>query len=59
MGRSIKKGPFVETHVLEKISKLNASGGAKKPKRTAGKKAGDSFKITSPTLGEATVTINK
>lgn len=25
----------------------------------AGKKAGDSFKITSPTLGEATVTINK
>jgi hypothetical protein len=25
----------------------------------AGKKAGDTFKITSPTLGEATVTINK
>src|SRR5262245_41295717 len=25
----------------------------------AGKKPGDSFKITSPTLGEATVTINK
>ena len=33
MGRSIKKGPFVETHVLEKISKLNAAGGAKKPIR--------------------------
>ena len=34
MGRSIKKGPFVEGHVLEKITKLNASGGAKKPIKT-------------------------
>ena len=34
MGRSIKKGPYVEGHVLEKIAKLNASGGAKKPIKT-------------------------
>jgi small subunit ribosomal protein S19 len=33
MGRSIKKGPFVEAHLLEKITKLNASG-AKKPIKT-------------------------
>jgi small subunit ribosomal protein S19 len=33
MGRSIKKGPFVESHLLEKIAKLNASG-AKKPIKT-------------------------
>ena len=34
MGRSIKKGPFVEGHVLEKISKMNSAGGAKKPIKT-------------------------
>ncbi|MBI4327732.1 MAG: 30S ribosomal protein S19 [Verrucomicrobiota bacterium] len=33
MGRSIKKGPFVEAHLLEKITKMNASG-AKKPIKT-------------------------
>ena len=33
MGRSIKKGPFVEAHLLEKISKLNTSG-SKKPIKT-------------------------
>ena len=33
MGRSIKKGPFVEGHLLEKISKLNATG-SKKPIKT-------------------------
>ncbi len=33
MGRSIKKGPYVEGHLLEKISKLNTSG-SKKPIKT-------------------------
>ena len=33
MGRSIKKGPFIDHHVLEKIEKLNASG-SKKPVKT-------------------------
>lgn len=33
MGRSIKKGPFVEAHLLDKIAKLNASG-SKKPIKT-------------------------
>ncbi len=33
MGRSIKKGPFVDAHVLEKISKLNATN-SKKPIKT-------------------------
>ncbi|MCF7668732.1 MAG: 30S ribosomal protein S19 [Verrucomicrobia bacterium] len=33
MGRSIKKGPFVESHLLEKIKKLNESG-SKKPIKT-------------------------
>ena len=31
MGRSIKKGPFVEPHLLEKIAKIGAS---KKPIKT-------------------------
>ena len=26
MGRSIKKGPFVEQHLLDKLEKLNADG---------------------------------
>ena len=39
MGRSIKKGPFVEGHVLEKITKMNASGGAKKPIKTWSRKS--------------------
>ena len=30
MGRSLKKGPFVEQHLLEKIDKMNVSP-AKKP----------------------------
>ena len=30
MGRSIKKGPFVEQHLLDKLEKLNAHG-KKKP----------------------------
>jgi small subunit ribosomal protein S19 len=33
MGRSIKKGPFVDGYLLEKITKLNAVG-AKKPIKT-------------------------
>jgi small subunit ribosomal protein S19 len=33
MGRSLKKGPFVELHLLEKIDKLD-SAGAKKPIKT-------------------------
>jgi small subunit ribosomal protein S19 len=33
MGRSLKKGPFVEQHLLEKIDKLNAAG-SKKPIKT-------------------------
>lgn len=33
MGRSLKKGPFVEQHLFEKIDKLNATG-SKKPIKT-------------------------
>ena len=33
MGRSIKKGPFVDGHLLEKIAKLNAAS-SKKPIKT-------------------------
>lgn len=33
MGRSIKKGPFVEQHLLKKIDKLNAAN-SKKPIKT-------------------------
>ena len=33
MGRSIKKGPFVEAHLLEKIAKLNETK-SKKPIKT-------------------------
>jgi small subunit ribosomal protein S19 len=33
MGRSIKKGPFVEAHLLDKIAKLNAAS-SKKPIKT-------------------------
>ena len=33
MGRSIKKGPFVEQHLFDKIEKLNADG-KKKPIKT-------------------------
>jgi small subunit ribosomal protein S19 len=33
MGRSLKKGPFVEQHLLEKIDKVNAAG-SKKPIKT-------------------------
>jgi len=33
MGRSLKKGPFVDDHLLEKIEKQNAGGG-KKPIKT-------------------------
>ena len=33
MGRSIKKGPFVDGHLLEKITKLNATN-SKKPIKT-------------------------
>jgi small subunit ribosomal protein S19 len=34
MARSIKKGFFVDYHLLEKIEKATASGGAKKPIQT-------------------------
>ena len=33
MGRSLKKGPFVEMHLFEKIDKLNESGN-KRPIKT-------------------------
>jgi len=33
MARSLKKGPFVEPHLLEKIDKMNSSG-VKKPIKT-------------------------
>jgi small subunit ribosomal protein S19 len=33
MGRSIKKGPFVDAYLLEKIAKLNAAS-SKKPIKT-------------------------
>lgn len=33
MGRSLKKGPFVEQHLYDKIDKLNDSG-SKKPIKT-------------------------
>jgi len=33
MGRSLKKGPFVELHLFDKIDKINASG-VKKPIKT-------------------------
>ena len=33
MGRSLKKGPFVELHLLEKIDKM-AAAGVKKPIKT-------------------------
>jgi small subunit ribosomal protein S19 len=33
MARSLKKGPFVESHLLEKVDKMNASG-VKKPIKT-------------------------
>jgi len=33
MGRSLKKGPFVEQHLFEKIDKLNDAG-VKKPIKT-------------------------
>ncbi|MGN6385415.1 MAG: 30S ribosomal protein S19 [Verrucomicrobia bacterium SCN 57-15] len=33
MGRSIKKGPFVEGHLLEKIAKMTSTG-SKKPIKT-------------------------
>ena len=33
MGRSIKKGPFVDGHLMDKIHKMNTAG-AKKPIKT-------------------------
>ncbi len=33
MSRSLKKGPFVEAHLLEKIDRIN-EGGPKKPSKT-------------------------
>jgi small subunit ribosomal protein S19 len=33
MGRSIKKGPFIDGHLLDKIAKLNAAA-SKKPIKT-------------------------
>jgi small subunit ribosomal protein S19 len=34
MARSLKKGPFVQQALLDKVDKLNASGGPKKPIKT-------------------------
>jgi small subunit ribosomal protein S19 len=42
MGRSIKKGPFVEAHLLEKIAKLNATG-SKKPIKTWSRRSTPEF----------------
>jgi small subunit ribosomal protein S19 len=33
MGRSLRKGPFVDHHLLDKVNKMNA-GGSKKPIKT-------------------------
>src|SRR5947208_15642328 len=38
MARSLKKGPFVELHLLEKIDKMNSSG-VKKPIKTWSRRA--------------------
>jgi len=34
MARSIKKGPFVDDHVMAKVTKMNNDGGQKKPFKT-------------------------
>ena len=34
MTRSIKKGPFVDYHVVEKVERMEKAGGAKKPIKT-------------------------
>jgi len=34
MARSLKKGPFVQQALLDKVDKINASGGPKKPIKT-------------------------
>jgi small subunit ribosomal protein S19 len=34
MGRSLKKGPFVDTHLLEKVEGMNRVGGEKKVIKT-------------------------
>ncbi len=34
MGRSLRKGPFVDHHLLDKVLKQNNAGGSKKPIKT-------------------------
>jgi small subunit ribosomal protein S19 len=34
MGRSLRKGPFVDHHLLNKVNKQNSAGGSKKPIKT-------------------------
>jgi small subunit ribosomal protein S19 len=34
MARSLKKGPFVDVKLLEKIEKMSGAGGAKRPIKT-------------------------
>jgi len=34
MSRSIRKGPFVDGHLLKKVEKMNAGGGKKLPIQT-------------------------
>jgi small subunit ribosomal protein S19 len=34
MGRSLKKGPFVDTHLLEKVEVMNRAGGDRKVIKT-------------------------
>ena len=34
MGRSIKKGPFVDYHLVEKVERMEKAGGNKKPIKT-------------------------
>ena len=50
MGRSIKKGPFVEQHLLDKIEKLNADG-EKKPIKTWSRRSMITPEFVGHTLG--------
>jgi small subunit ribosomal protein S19 len=34
MGRSLRKGPFVDHHLLQKVEKQNKAAGSKKPIKT-------------------------
>ena len=53
MGRSIKKGPFVDGHLLDKIAKLN-SANQKKPSLYDTVAEG---RIVPPAIGQLKVTL--